>query len=302
MNAPHGLQQIKLHGRTVTYRREGSGPVIVLIHGLAGSLHTWDAVTTALASNYTVIAPDLAGHGGSDGPAGDYSLGAYASGLRDMLNALGHDRATIVGHSLGGGVAMQFAYQFPQYCERIVLVSSGGLGDEVSLALRAAALPAAELVLPLIAHRHLITAGARIGRWVRALGVSPSENLLESLRTYATLSDPRARRSFVQTVRAVIDYRGQRVSATDLLPTIANKPSLIMWGTEDRIIPVAHALNAQRLLPGGQLALFDGAGHFPHLADPARFVQTLTTFIEGTEIDQRKSTECGPQSLATTSP
>lgn len=302
MNAADVIQRIELHGRTVTYRHLGSGPVVMLVHGLAGSLHTWDEVAVALATKYTVIAPDLAGHGGSDGPAGDYSLGAYASGLRDILDALGYERATIVGHSLGGGIAMQFAYQFPQRCERIVLVSSGGLGDEVSLALRAAALPAAELVLPVIAHRHLIAVGSTIGRWVTALGVSPSENLLESLRTYATLADPRARRTFVRTVRAVIDFHGQRVSATDLLPSLANKPSLIMWGTEDRIIPVEHAHNAQKLLPRGQLALFEGAGHFPHLADPARFVQTLTIFIDGTDTDAPCAADFGSQSLTAVSP
>src|SRR3954453_19428567 len=146
-------ETIKLHGHLVSYQRAGWGPLLVLVHGIAGSSDTWNDVIEPLAERYTVVAPDLLGHGESAKPRGDYSLGAYASGIRDLLTALGHDRATVVGHSLGGGVAMQFSYQFPERTERLALISSGGLGEEVHALLRAATLPGSEIVLPLLASR-----------------------------------------------------------------------------------------------------------------------------------------------------
>src|SRR2546426_9024727 len=161
-------EEIILHGHRVSYRRAGWGPVIVLIHGITGSSVTWEDVIEPLSERFTVVAPDLLGHGESAKPRGDYSLGAYASGIRDLLVALGHQRATVVGHSLGGGVAMQMAYQFPERCERLVLVSSGGLGRDVHMLLRAASLPGSELVLPLLASNPVSSpvdaVGALLGR------------------------------------------------------------------------------------------------------------------------------------------
>src|SRR5690349_21770482 len=136
---------IGLHGQVYTFRAAGSGPLLVLLHGITGSSKTWEHLIPRLSQHYRVVAPDLIGHGESAKPPGDYSLGAYANLVRDLLEALGEQRGTIVGHSLGGGVAMQFAYQYPERCERLVLVSSGGLGREVHPILRAAALPGAEL-------------------------------------------------------------------------------------------------------------------------------------------------------------
>src|SRR5207253_6139212 len=122
-----------IHGYRRVFRIAGSGPPLLLIHGIGDSSATWSTVMPALAQRHLVIAPDLLGHGESDKPRADYSVGAHASGIRDLLVALGVERATFVGHSLGGGVAMQLAYQFPQRCERLVLVASGGLGKEVNL-------------------------------------------------------------------------------------------------------------------------------------------------------------------------
>src|SRR3954454_11891864 len=133
--------EIELHGHRVCFRLEGEGPVVVLIHGITGRSAQWEPAIEHLARHHTVLAPDLLGHGESAKPRGDYSLGAYAAGVRDLVAALGHDRATVVGHSLGGGIAMQFAYQFPERVERLVLIASGGLGREVHPILRAATLP-----------------------------------------------------------------------------------------------------------------------------------------------------------------
>ncbi len=179
------LHELSLHGHRVFFRSAGSGPVVVLVHGITSTSATWANVLPYLAERFTVIAPDLMGHGDSAKPRGDYSLGAHASGIRDLLMALGHERATFVGHSLGGGVAMQLAYQFPEHCERLVLVSSGGLGRDITALLRAASLPGAELVLPLLVHGRVLAAGRAVEAcsaasgcactpmWERSCGVTP---------------------------------------------------------------------------------------------------------------------------------
>ena len=216
-NPEEGLCEITLHGHRVFYRSAGNGPVLVLIHGITSTSATWAYVLPSLAEHFTVVAPDLLGHGDSAKPRGDYSLGAHASAIRDLMVALGHDRATFVGHSLGGGVAMQLAYQFPERCERLVLVSSGGLGREVHMLLRAAALPGAEYVLPVLVLPGLLRAGAAVGTFLGRLGLQPGPDLAEFARGYGSLGDIEARQAFIQTLRGVIEPGGQRVSARDRL-------------------------------------------------------------------------------------
>ena len=195
------LKETTLHGHKVSYRTAGErGPVVVLIHGIAGTSEIWDRVLPLLGEHHQVIAPDLLGHGDS-ASGGDYSLGAYASGMRDLLAALGHDRATVVGHSLGGGVAMQFAYQFPEMLERLALVSSGGLGRDLNLLLRSAALPGAEYVLPLMFAAGLPSTGTKIAGLIGRIGFRGGSDLEEIGRGFASLADTEARRAFIHTVR-----------------------------------------------------------------------------------------------------
>jgi pimeloyl-ACP methyl ester carboxylesterase len=278
----NGLSEIVLHGHRVQYRTAGSGPVLVLVHGITSTSATWANVLPYLAERFTVIAPDLLGHGESAKPRGDYSLGAYASGIRDLLIALGHERATFIGHSLGGGVAMQLAYQFPEHCERLVLVSSGGLGRGISALLRAASLPGSELVLPLLVNDHVVGAGQLVGRLLRRVGLRVHTDVEEVLRGHASLSDGETRSAFLHTLRTIVDPLGQRVDASDRLYLARAIPFLIVWGERDPIIPVEHARSAHRLVPGSRLELFPTAGHFPHLDDPLRFVSVLIDFIETT--------------------
>jgi len=272
---------VDLHGKPYVYRTAGSGPLIVLLHGIAASSATWDNVIPRLARRFKVIAPDLLGHGESAMPPGDYSLGAYANLVRDLLVALGEERGTLVGHSLGGGVAMQFAYQFPERCERIVLVSSGGLGREVHPILRAAALPGAELVLP-----WLSVVGDRsiraLGRLAQRVGLRQSADLAETWRSFVSLETPEGRRTFLHTVRDIIDLGGQRVSALDRLYLTADLPMLIVWGDRDPLIPVSHAHHAHEVVAGSRLEIFPGAGHFPYLEDPERFAAVVLDFIATT--------------------
>jgi pimeloyl-ACP methyl ester carboxylesterase len=283
MHEVEPLNELVLHGHRVFYRSAGSGPVIVMVHGITSTSATWAKVLPYLAEHFTVIAPDLLGHGESAKPRGDYSLGAYASGIRDLLVALGHQRATFVGHSLGGGVAMQLAYQFPEHCERLVLVSSGGLGRDITALLRAASLPGSELVLPLLVNDQVIGAGRAVGRVLGRIGLRVHTDVGEVLRGHASLSDGATRSAFLHTLRGIVDLRGQRVDASDRLYLAQALPFLLVWGERDPIIPVEHGHTAHELVPGSRLEVFPNAGHFPHLDDPLRFVRLLTDFMTTTE-------------------
>ena len=282
MHFPTKRERVEIHGHRVSYLAAGEGSVVVLIHGITGTCDLWAPTLPLLAERCRVIAPDLLGHGQSAKPRGDYSLGAYACGIRDLVVSLGHDRVTVVGHSLGGGIAMQFAYQFPERCERLVLVSSGGLGEEVHPILRAAALPGAELVLPLISNDHIRSATGAIAGALAKVGLRPGPDLAEVARGYGSLADGEARRAFIHTLRAVVDPAGQRVHAGDRLYLSADMPALILWGRRDRVIPVHHAAVAERCMPGSRLEIFERAGHFPHLDDPVRFARVLADFIDTT--------------------
>ena len=283
MSALPERRELRLHGHPVAYHAAGSGPVVLLIHGITSSSEAWRQVIPALAKHHTVIAPDLLGHGGSAKPRGDYSLGAYASGLRDLLAALGHQRATVVGHSMGGGIAMQLAYQFPERVERLALVSSGGLGREVGLVLRAATLPGAEWVLPLITRDRPREALGLASWLLGVLGLRTAADVRGTALGLASLSEPRARRAFLHTARSIIDSSGQRVSATDRLYLAEGMPTLIVWGERDPMIPVAHGIAAHAAIPHSRLEFFPGAGHYPFDEDPERFAAVLGDFVATTE-------------------
>jgi pimeloyl-ACP methyl ester carboxylesterase len=276
-------EEIVLHGHRVRFHRGGDGPLLVLLHGIASTSDTWAPVASGLAERHTVIAPDLLGHGASAKPRGDYSLGAFASGVRDLIAALGYDRATVVGHSLGGGIAMQFAYQFPERVERLVLIASGGLGREVHPILRAATLPGSELVLALLGGAWVRATGGALASTLGRLGLRRGEDLAGVTTGIGSLTDAGARGAFVHTARAAIDAGGQRVSATDRLYLAAKLPTLIVWGERDPIIPAAHGHAAHAAIPGSRLEVFAGAGHFPHREEPVRFVSVLEAFLRTTE-------------------
>jgi pimeloyl-ACP methyl ester carboxylesterase len=273
---------VRIHGHEVSYRDEGQGPVLLLLHGIAGSSRAWREVMPALAGDFRLIAPDLLGHGESAKPVGDYSLGAYASGMRDLLGELGIERATLVGQSFGGGVAMQLAYQHPELCERLVLVDSGGLGREVNPILRAATLPLAEYVMPVLFPSFVKERGDAVSRFLRDRGIR-SGRAAEVWLAYRSLTETENRKAFVRTVRSVIDPGGQTVSAMDRLYLAAEVPTLIIWGADDSIIPVSHAHAAHEAIPGSRLELFEGVGHFPHVEAPERFVEVLRDFLATTE-------------------
>ena len=270
-----------IHGQRVGIRRAGAGPVLVLLHGIAGSSRSWVPAMTLLRRDFTVIAPDLVGHGSSDKPSGDYSLGNLASWTRDLLEMLAIDRATFIGHSYGGGVALQFAYQFPERCERLVLVDSGGLGRDVSWVLRLFALPGLEAVLPLFFPSFMAGLGDRASGLAHRLGVrNPTAD--EIWQSYRSLTDPETRQAFLRTTRSVIELGGQAVAAKDRLYLAEGLPVLIVWGERDRIIPVSHAYETYSALPHSRLEVVPDVGHFPHAENPRVFVKLVRDFMMAT--------------------
>jgi pimeloyl-ACP methyl ester carboxylesterase len=274
--------EVDLHGHRAVYRVAGQGPTVVLIHGMINSSRHWEEVAERLAVSYRVVAPDLIGHGDSATPRGDYSLGAHAASIRDLLTTIGVERATIVGHSLGGGVAMQFFYQFPQRTERLVLVSSGGLGHEVSSLLRGAALPGASPLLRLVTQRRLVDAIDAAGERLRARGSAKGVYLEAVARALRPLHDPGSRRAFLQTLRSVIDVHGQHVSAADRLYLLGDRATLIVWGERDRTIPIAHGRAAHEAIPRCRFETLPRAAHFPHLEDPEGLAAILSDFLATT--------------------
>ncbi len=282
MTASGDLESVLIHGHRVFFRRAGEGPALLLLHGIAGSSKTWSGAMPLLARDHTVIAPDLVGHGKSDKPSGDYSLGAQASALRDLLAVIGIERVTVVGQSFGGGVAMQFSYQYPDNCDRLVLVGSGGLGREVSLILRVLTFPGVEYTFPVLFPTVARDWGNGLFKLLHRAGFR-NARAVEMWRAYASLADPENRRAFTRTLRGVVDPGGQSVTAMDRLYLAARMPTLIVWGDRDNIIPVSHAHAAHEAIPGSRLEIMEGAGHFPHAEDPVRFVEIVSEFMRSTE-------------------
>jgi len=269
-----------LSGHEFWYLDSGDGPAVMFIHGLTSSHRNWVHLIQKLDTDHRVVAPDLFGHGASDKLMGDYSLGAHAATLRDLLDRLDIDQVTLVGHSFGGGIAMQFCYLFPERVERLVLVASGGLGRSVSPLLRAATLPGAGVLLPLIASGWVRGRAEAAGRILSSTGWRASSDTTEIWRGFTSLADADTRRAFLATTRGVIDPGGQTVTAHDHLPMAIQVPTLVVWGTKDRMIPAWHATTAHEVIANSRVVLFEGAGHFPHLDQPERFAQLLSDFMK----------------------
>lgn len=279
---PTSVQFRTIHGYRRAFRRCGSGPVLLLLHGIGDSSEAWLPLLPALAERYTVIAPDLLGHGQSDKPRADYSAAAYANGMRDLLDVLEVERATIVGHSLGGGVAGQVVYQYPHRCERLVLIAPGGAGREVTPLLRFLAAPYAELVLPPLRLPGSRQVARVVTSALRRTGSNLGRDAHEVRRIVDGLSRSESQFAFTRTLRSVVDWRGQEVTMLDRTYLAAGVPVQIIWGDRDGVIPVAHAYRAHEALPGSRLEIFEGAGHFPHHNDPTRFLSVLDDFMTTT--------------------
>ncbi|MBB5867356.1 pimeloyl-ACP methyl ester carboxylesterase [Allocatelliglobosispora scoriae] len=257
----------------------GRGEPVLLVHGLGGSRRTWRHLLPSLAATHTVIAVDLAGHGDSDEPGGDYSVGAHAAALRDLVVRLGYRRVTVVGHSLGGGIAMQFAYQFPDRVDRLVLIGSGGLGRDLTMVLRAATLPGSEIVVAGFSHlpgavtRHLVPLMSRIPGCVSRHDAAAVSDAIADLRHAGR------RHTFIKTAQTVIDWSGQTIDATRHLTQLGDLPTLVIWGSDDRTIPPAHQSGIVKHLAHAHLAEIADAGHYPHETHTAAVLPLLQHFL-----------------------
>jgi pimeloyl-ACP methyl ester carboxylesterase len=276
------LQYRTIHGYRRAFRMPGQGPVLLLIHGIGDDSSTWGPLLADLARDHTVLAPDLLGHGGSDKPRGDYSVAAYANGMRDLLGVLDIDRATLVGHSLGGGVAMQFAYQYPERTERLVLIGAGGVSQSVSPALRAASLPGAQLVLGMLGMPGMRTQTEAVMWALTRLDHPLGRDAEDFVRLVDALPDATSRSAFLRTLRAVVDWRGQVVTMLDRCYLTVGMPTLLLWGADDMIVPVEHGRVAHAAMPESRLEVFEGAGHFPFHTEPERVLDTLRDFLSST--------------------
>jgi pimeloyl-ACP methyl ester carboxylesterase len=289
--AVNELRYVEVNGNRVAYRDEGEGEVLLLVHGMAGSSSTWRHAIAELGRDFRVIAPDLLGHGHSDKPRSDYSLGGYAVWLRDFMDALGIARATVIGQSLGGAIALQLAYQHRQRCERLVLIASSGLEPELSWPLRALSAPGAEFVLPVVTPQQVLGAGKRIRAAMASAGIRhPGGDELWAL--FSSLSDGATRHAFLRTLRSVVDYRGQAVMAMNRLDLAAQLPVQLIWGERDRVVPVSHGYAAHEALPGSRLIVLAGVGHFPHVEAPELTVGVMRDFVELTERRSARLTRC----------
>ncbi len=274
-----------IHGYRRAYRIAGSGPALLLIHGIGDNSTTWNTIQAKLAQRFTVIAPDLLGHGQSDKPRADYSVAAYANGMRDLLSVLDIDRVTVIGHSLGGGVAMQFAYQFPQLVERLVLVGAGGVTKDVNVALRLASLPMGGEALALLRLPFVLPTVQFAGKVAGAVlgSTKLGRDLPDVLRILRDLPEPTASAAFTRTLRAVVDWRGQVVTMLDRCYLTESVPVQLVWGEQDAVIPVGHARMAHAAMPGSRLEIFKRSGHFPFHDDPDRFIDVVEQFIGSTQ-------------------
>jgi pimeloyl-ACP methyl ester carboxylesterase len=272
---------VTIHGRELAYiAYPGFGTPLVMLHGVGSSAAGWDVPARTLSERgIPVISIDMPGHGASAKGPGDYSLGSMASSVRDLLDHLGIDSAVIVGHSLGGGVALQFHYQYPRYVAGLILVASGGLGRDTNLILRLFAMPGSGVVLGAGLNQQtmamLESVRSKVRRWGRRPNFFPDQVMDRIDR----LSDPVERHSFLATLRSVVDHTGQRVSALEKLHLSNSVPVLIVWGRRDSILPLAHGERAHEMLEASTLVVFDDAGHEPHRKDPARFAETLDSWL-----------------------
>lgn len=284
------IQRVTVHGHERAFLKVGKGPALLLLHGLGGNLMTWDQVIPELSQHFTVIAPDLLGHGRSAKPRADYSLGGYANGMRDLLSVLGISRVTVVGHSFGGGVAMQFTYQFPHLVERVVLVGTGGLGPEVSPLLRLLSVPGSGYVLSAVTVPVVRQVANAAGRFVMSIPLvgdgrlfPPLRNVPELLQGLDALGTPEGRSAFLHVLRAAIDPGGQVVTMLDRAYLCEGLPVLLVWGGSDSVIPVSHGKTGSSVIASSRLVVFPGAGHFPHRTRSEKFVEAVVEFVADTE-------------------
>jgi pimeloyl-ACP methyl ester carboxylesterase len=274
----------------MSYVTGGHGEPIVLLHGLGSDSGTWRRILPELARHYTVYAPDMFGCGLSDKPEIAYTIEAMAHYIRIFMDAVGIERAHLIGHSLGGGIAMQTVYFSEERVRRVVLVDSGGLGHDLHWLLRISTLPGAHLIIGLLTH-------PRSGVIALAQGLERHRHAGEDLDYESLvplilrrLRQPETRRSFLRMIRAVGNISGQKVSALSLLTERAATPFLLIWGEKDPIIPPTHAYAARARIPNSLVAVIPDSYHQPHIESPEQFCRLTLDFLQEAEWSRGEKT------------
>lgn len=276
---------VNLNGTEISYRyMSGTGVPVLLVHGVGSSMDTWSDLSSRInGAGRPVVVVDLFGHGRSGAGNGDYSLGANATMLRDLLDYLGIDQVHLVGHSLGGGVSMQMFSQFPDRIASLTLIASGGLGTEVGASLRAATLPGSELVIRVISRPEVTSTLKHVVGVLGVFGIRRHGFDDRLVKTLQDLNDEARLSGFVNTLRSVIGIAGQRVSALDKLTLVKPERTLIIWGDSDPMLPSAHGYALHALLPGSRIVIVAESGHDPHGDNPELVFSELVSHIARTE-------------------
>ncbi len=271
----------RVRGHLLHWAEMGTGPAIVLLHGICDSHRTWLKAAPLLARNHRVIMLDLAGHGLSDRPNASYALEWHARLVGTWLDALGLAEVDVVGHSYGGGVALWMALlNIKTRIRKLALVAAGGLGKDVSFGLRLAALP---LIVEHLGQPFMARA-TRIAMRVIANKIFDRNEVTHLAAMNAAAGSARA---IARTLRDVIGLRGQQRHIRDRQEDLAALPPVgLFWGDRDPVIPMSHGTQAQEIFGGAQLTRFSACGHFPHREQPREFAAALERFIVGAESDE----------------
>jgi pimeloyl-ACP methyl ester carboxylesterase len=261
----------------VAYRYlPGAGDPVLLVHGVGADQTTWERIPLELqAAGRSVITIDLLGHGHSGAGGTDFGLPAHAALVRDLLDHLAIARVHLVGHSVGGGVSMQFAAESPERVSSLTLISSGGLGREVSPSLRAALLPGTASSIGIMTHPTVTRPMRQIIRFLDRRGISSRDFSERTVDALERLQDDGRRTAFLGTLRGVVGLSGQRLSVLDHLEVLDPKRLLVIWGDSDPMVPVDHGRRLHALLPGSRLVVIPGAGHEPYIDEPQLIVSEV---------------------------
>jgi pimeloyl-ACP methyl ester carboxylesterase len=269
---------VDVDGLRVRYRCAGDrGPVLVLLHGIGRTLEDWSENMLALSGSCQVFAVDFPGCGLSDKPVLPYTIPFLAGFVRDFMRVLNLERVTLVGNSMGGGISLEFAAQFPTLLEGLVLVAPAGMGPKGAQFLGLCSIPV---------FGEVISRPSRAGS-KRALELLYADRdqmtQARATRDFELSSQPGATRAFLKMLRFMANRHGAKPAFYNRsLENAANVhvPTLIVWGVQDQILPVEYAPVAERVIPGARLQIYDPCGHFPMLERAEEFNALVLGFFQ----------------------
>jgi pimeloyl-ACP methyl ester carboxylesterase len=275
-------RMIKIGTVNTRYWMEGEGSPVILIHGISNSIEDWLLNFKSISGQHRVFALDLIGHGRTDKPlSASYEITDLARFLKDFMDALDIKSAHLVGHSLGGAISLKVALDYPSYCNKLVLVDSGGLAQECSIVLRLLSVPGlGEFLGSIFMQGDLEKRMSMLRKSWPDPETVPDEMI--QLKYAATLWQDISK-TFLKTLRAIVNIRGVKRSVfipiVQGLPSLVN-PMLVVWGKQDDILPVSQAQIVKDKAPHARVELFENCKHDPMVVDPQRFNQLILEFLK----------------------